>query len=787
MQSASPDSRRLQLGLVPGAVWGRTRATLTGAVVWSAVLVFLLTFTVARSTATAAWVPGIDAVPLIALSGALLMAVLAVMPIPWGAALGVGLVVGPLVAAFATAPTLHTQHPLDPVSLRTLTIWWGRITDGSAAVDPAFDLFVICWLMWVTGGWLSWCVLRWRRPLLGLIPGAAAFSTNLLNYPIDQNGYTLAVLVLTLALMLWTNYTSSIASALHARVKLTGDARWDFWESGLVAMAALIVLAIMLPPLSTLDRTTEMESSVFSSWAQFQSRLSHLGATGNGPNSTGTVGFSTDVPLLGSLTRTRDPVFTYTSTDFTGQPYFRGVNVTETSSGEWRFSNAATVKYPLEKNLIPSYVESYQKLAVAQFNIKMIAPPRGYPDILFYPGQLYRTDRQAIAIESVPQLFPGGRAGADILTIDRLQSVSPASSAGNYTVTVDYSNATVTELEAAGTNYPNWLAQYSILPEFGYRSPEVLNKIRQLAVSVTAGAATPYDKAVAIETFLRNPNNFKWTLSPEPKRPLNVDPIDWFLFSSKQGYCEFFATAMGDMLRSLGIPTRLVNGFGSGGLDNASGNLVVRSLDTHTWVETYFPNYGWIPFEPTSDGTYNTINRGNPGGANLCLRENGCDTPPTTPGAPRVLPGPAGHAGNLDPGNLAGGASAFRFRIPDAGTLTKIVGVLLALLLLAFAATTRYLRPRTVMSVWKRTMVLVRLAGAERRPGETPLELGRRMAQNFPEASDPLRMLAGGFVVAAYAPPDLAETGRTTVMEAWSALRPLLLRRIAARLRPGRA
>ncbi|HEV2035534.1 MAG TPA: transglutaminase domain-containing protein [Candidatus Dormibacteraeota bacterium] len=787
MQSASPSSPRLHLGQVPGAVWGRTRATLTGAVVWSAVLVFLLTFAVARSTATAAWVPGIEIVPLIALSGALLMALLALLPIPWGAALGIGLVLGPVVAAVAAAPTIYAQHPLDTLGLPLLTTWWGRITDGSAAVDPAFDLYVISWLMWITGGWLSWCVLRWRRPLLGLIPGAAAFATNLLNYPIDQNGYTLAILVLTLALMLWTNYTASIASAMRARVKLTGDARWDFWESGLVAMAGLIVLAIMLPPLSTVDRTLEMESSVFSSWAQFQQRMSHFGPTGNGPGSTGTVGFSTDVPLISSLTRTRDIVFTYTSADYTGQPYFRGVNVTETSSGEWRFSNGATVKYPLEKNFIPSYLESYQKLAAARFNIKMIVPPRGSADVLFYPSQFYRTDRQALAIESVPQFLPPGQAGPDILTIDRLQSVSPAVSAGNYTVTVNYSNATDAELKAAGTDYPNWLAPYSRVPQSGYRPPEVLNRIHQLALTVTAGATTPYDKAVAIEAFLRNTNNFKYTLNPQPKRPLNVDPIDWFLFSSNQGYCEFFATAMGDMLRSLGIPTRLVNGFGPGALDNNIGGLVVRSLDAHTWVETYFPNYGWIPFEPTNDGVYNTINRGNPGGANLCLRENGCFTPPTTPGKPGALPGPGGHTGNIDPGNSGGVASAFRFRAPDAGTMTKIFGVLLALLLLAFAATTRYLRPRTVMTVWKRTLLLVRLAGAERRPGETPLELGRRMAQNFPEASDPLRLLAGGFVVAAYAPPDLAETGRSSVMEAWSALRPLLLRRIAARLRLGRA
>jgi uncharacterized protein DUF4129 len=113
--------------------------------------------------------------------------------------------------------------------------------------------------------------------------------------------------------------------------------------------------------------------------------------------------------------------------------------------------------------------------------------------------------------------------------------------------------------------------------------------------------------------------------------------------------------------------------------------------------------------------------------------------------------------------------------------------VLLALFLIVLAAGARYLRPRTVMSVWKRMLVLTRFAGAERRPGETPLELGRRLAQTFPEASEPMRTLAGGFVVAAYAPPAVAETGRTTVMEAWSALRPFLLRRIAARLHLTRA
>jgi transglutaminase-like putative cysteine protease len=715
-------------------------------------------------------------VTLVALGGALLMGVLAVLPIHWAAALAVGFVLGPMVAALAAAPTLHAIHPGEPVGIRLLTFYWRMIVSGSAGDDSGFYLYLISWLLWITGSWLSWCVLRWRRPLLGLVPGAAAFATNLLNAPSDQNGYTLAFLVLTLALLLWSNYTASVASAMRARVKLTGDARWDFWESGLVAMAALIVLAIMLPPLSTQDRTLDMEHSAFSNWAQFYQRLSH-GDFGTGRGGIGTVGFSTEVVLSNSLSRTKDIVFTYKSADYIGNPYFRGVNVTETTLGEWRYSSdtVAAIKYHLAKNAVAVYAENYEKLAAARFDIKMVGPPNGGADILFYPSQLYQTDRRSIAVETLPWFLPGGA----LATLDRLQNDPPALAASSYTVTVDQSIATDVELQAAGVTYPDWLAPYTSLPASGYRSPDVLDRIHQKALEVTAGATTIYDKVSAIEAYLRS-SQFTYDLST-PTAPPGTDPIDYFLFTSKRGYCAYFATAMGDMLRSLGIPTRLVNGFGPGNFDTVLNTMVVRSLDAHTWVEVYFPKYGWIPFEPTPDGVYFPIHRGIPSGTTTCLRENGCLTPPTGTGkVSDIPPVPAGNTHGAS-GNSAG-ASSFRLRIPDAGTLTKIAGVLLALILVVLAAAGRYLRPRTVMSVWKRMLVLARLAGAERRPAETPLELGRRLAQTFPEASEPARTLAGGFVVAAYAPPEVAETGRATVMEAWSALRPFLLRRIAVRL-----
>jgi transglutaminase-like putative cysteine protease len=757
-----------------------------GGVLWSALIVFLLTYAIASSTATAAWVAGIEIIPLIALGGAVLMAVLAVSPLPWPAGLGIGMILGPVVAVVEAWPSMHAQHPLDVVNTGLIGVWWTRIVDGSASSDPSFYLLLICWLMWVTGAWLSWCVLRWRKPMLGLIPGAAAFATNLLNFPVNQNGYTLSILVLTLALLLWTNYTGSIASANRAHVKLTGDARWDFWESGLVAMAALIVLGIMLPPLSTVDRTVDVESNLFSNWAQLQQRLSHPGIVGTGLSGSGTTGFSTDVPLGGPLKRTRDPVFTYTKIgDYASVMYFRGVNETATVGGEWRYPATPGLRRSIAKNQIPTYGENYGKLAVAGVAVKMVRPPIGNADILFYPGELYHIDRATVATQVV---LPIAEIGT-LDSIDRLSSVQPPTSIGSYKVTVEYSSATDAELKAAGTNYPDWLSQFSTLPSSGYRTSDVLSQIRGLALKIVndAGATNPYDEATAIQNYLRDPQNYTYTLTP-PTAPDGTDRLAYFLFKSHKGYCEFFASAMGDMLRSLGIPTRLVNGFGPGSFDSATNSFVVRGEDAHTWVESYFPSYGWIPFEPTPDiaGGYEPITRGSQGQA-LCLRDENCD-PGVTTTTGGGLPTPSGlPPGFREPNNSGSGPANFIFRAPDAGTLTTILGVLLALMLLVAAGVARYLRPRTVMGVWKRMITMSEMAGAKRRPGETPLELGRRLQRSFPEAAEPVSALAGGFMVAAYAPEDLAASSRSSVMEAWSAVRPLLVRRVLARLRPNRA
>ena len=769
--------------------WERTRAAVPPWTLWSAGIVFLLVLVIANSTAAASWVVlGMETVPLIALGAALLMAVLAVTPLPWYLCVGLALVLAPVVAAVDAAPAFREFHSTDPSGLQLISTWWQRVQDGSAFGDNAFVLFMIVLLMWVTGAWLAWCVLRWRQPLVGLIPGAAAFATNVLNYPQNQNGFTLEFIGLTFALLLWTTYTGSVAKAARARMKLTGDAKWDFWESGILVTSALIIASVLMPPISTVDRTATMESSLFSSWAQLQQQLNHpdTNSNGNGSGRPGTTGFSTEVVLGGQLKKSNAPVFSYAvAGTYIGPKYFRGVSVLDPINGEWKYDPVVSLKQSVPRGTTPDYAENYDNETYATFTVTMTSPPAGNKDILFYPGEFVKSDRDTIASQI---LNPGPvSATSPLVTIDRLSARPPANSQGGYNITSEYPNAFDTDLRNAGTEYPDWLRPYMSLPASGYRPKDVLDMELQLATGITAGRSNPYDIASAVQDYLRS--NFKYTLNPGDPPP-GEDRMAYFLTTNKQGYCEYFAMAMGDMLRLLGVPTRLVNGFGPGTYQASLNRSVVTGADAHTWVEVYFPKFGWIPFEPTPDPNYSPLPRGHSDTTNICVNDTLCDIGSTGAGGPQTQrPNPENSrpGGNQDVnGGLPGANGPFKFGIPDAGTLTRIVGVLLALILLIAAFLSRYLRPRTVMGVWQRTLVLARLAGAAVLPGETPLEMGRRLARVFPEVESPVRALTGSFAVAAYGPPDLAQETRASVMDAWAQLRPLMLKRVAVRLRPAR-
>jgi transglutaminase-like putative cysteine protease len=128
------------------------------------------------------------------------------------------------------------------------------------------------------------------------------------------------------------------------------------------------------------------------------------------------------------------------------------------------------------------------------------------------------------------------------------------------------------------------------------------SKIQAFTQNLIGTRTNRVDIAIFINNYLKN--NYSYTL--EPGTPPNLkeetagyDRLTYFLFENKQGYCTYYASGMVAMLRSIGIPARVVGGFAEGTYSPELQSYIVTGGDAHAWVEVFFNNYGWITFDPT--------------------------------------------------------------------------------------------------------------------------------------------------------------------------------------------
>ena len=163
------------------------------------------------------------------------------------------------------------------------------------------------------------------------------------------------------------------------------------------------------------------------------------------------------------------------------------------------------------------------------------------------------------------------------------------------------------QLRQTGQDYPADIRRRYL------QLPAIPERVRQLAHELTADADHPYDKAKAIEAYLRS-EEFAYDTRNVTIPEEDEDFVDQFLFESKRGYCDYFSTAMVVLLRSVGIPARWVKGFTAGELVQKTSPTddeawpfrdvpyyegTIRQRHAHSWVEVYFSGIGWLPFEPT--------------------------------------------------------------------------------------------------------------------------------------------------------------------------------------------
>lgn len=160
-----------------------------------------------------------------------------------------------------------------------------------------------------------------------------------------------------------------------------------------------------------------------------------------------------------------------------------------------------------------------------------------------------------------------------------------------YKALSDMTEPDVATLQRDRQRYPAYIERYLQLPE----SLDPRIEARANAMVVNANARNRYDVAKAIETQLRQ--DFGYSLE---MKATGSDPLADFLFNVQAGHCEYFSTAMAVMLRTQGIPSRVVNGFLPGEYNEAADAYTVRQSDAHSWVEVYFPETrSWVTFDPT--------------------------------------------------------------------------------------------------------------------------------------------------------------------------------------------
>ena len=327
--------------------------------------------------------------------------------------------------------------------------------------------------------------------------------------------------------------------------------------------------------------------------------------------------------------------------------------------------------------------------------------------------------------------------------------------------------------------YPGILNRYLQIPD------TLPPRVVRLAAALTEGSPTPYDSALAIEAFLRT---MEYTTVQAPIDH-DADVVDQFLFESRKGYSDHFASSMAVMLRTLGIPTRMVLGFGHGSANPDEDGFLVKDRDSHSWPEVFFPNIGWVPFEPTP--IYDLRPRALPGGgfnfADLGIGELGPDAQTSVSEllqAEEELQERDDFGGEL-PGGQGNRALPIRhFGTPlGSGGVLFVAFMAIGILLLRFFWTRQYGEFSTPEMAYSRIHRLVVFLGIPCPTSQTPFEFADILSGLLPGSKEDIDLICRTFVERRYGRKNPSAVEVIRMLWAWRRIKRALM---DLRLRPER-
>ncbi len=674
-----------------------------------------------------------------AVAGALLgltrLSVVVVLPL--SALLGTWVVLWTVGAEFF--PDLEQAARL--LVLRADALDWTRIVvDGGFAPQLSPYAVGIGALLWVTAFMAAYTLYRHHRVLDSILLVGVALIANMSASFADL--FVLLVLFSLAALLLWLRIALITREEgwRSRRVTETADVPAQIMRSGVTFIAGSIAMAWILTTVAVAAPLTSVWGDLDGIWSQVRNQFEGVfgGLSGADSRIQGT-SFGSSFRVRGSWVSSDGPVMTVAAQR---GYYMRTITYDIYTGHGWSSGDGSDRRVAAGERIFPGYTPE-RPLAADAFVVETISVEilRGVGRNVFVPG--YPTAAYAPLVIHEPRGLP---------LLGALQSGVSLDTGKGYQITAAISTATEAMLAGAGTDYPaEVLAVY-------LSTDGVTARTAQLAREVVdaAGATDPYHQAKALADYLRADPRFTYsTRATLPSEP-GADLVDFFLFDPKGqiGYCEYYASAMAVMARTLGLPSRVAVGYAPGERIEA-GIYQIREKNAHLWTEVYFPGYGWQIFEATH--SIAAVPR---------LRGAGI-VPPVNPpvqgvdggrgfregeelGTISALPSFQPVEGGIKPGDPRSD--------PTGDTRTGNAFVVITLLVvLALFTGWRLLRGRYRFRFlppgdrhWQRLAFAADRAGVAQRPGETVYEYASWLEEQLPQRRVEIREIADGKVWQSY-------------------------------------
>jgi transglutaminase-like putative cysteine protease len=615
--------------------------------------------------------------------------------------------------------------------------WITQVLAGEAASDPTVFVLFLGASVWCATFVGSFILARNGRVWDAVIFNGACLVINvsvaLTNLYPDLIVFTLAVLVLLVRIHIvnlqerWT----------RQNIVPSGEMDWRLLRGGLTWTTVLVILSLVTPRVAAAEVLNGAWSTFEGPYHSVEAEWQRFFAGVSGPSRLRGVSFSDSI-RLGQAPNLGDRVIM--TVDAPQGHFWRAVTYDFYTGAGWRTTESDKAD---KITLSTTDRDTFQ----ARFDI--IVP---HSNILFAANEPQKAD--------VPYQF---YTGADKTYSTSLHALNRSQAAGTYTVTSLVSVADKQTLRRASSTYADYIkTKYLQVPS------TLPQRVKTLAHALMDNIPNAYDRAEALETYLRSP---PFSYSTQVKAtPPGKDPVDYFLFDLKQDFCEYFASAMVVMLREIGVPARLVEGFTTGTYDSASSAYVVREQDAHAWVEVYFPQYGWIEFEPTpSQPPFSRPDASQTSGAGASAGAAGgdIDSDPNNPGG-RLNRGEDELNQDDGSGGFTGEGVVAAVRSIDPRPALAFLGFLLLLLAVAVARFNwRFRRYGPIESAWGKTRLLASYVGYPAHPSQTTYEFATALGTAIPETHDPVHSLAKARVLEQYSAQGADEDARDAAETAW--------------------